>query len=382
MWYFEFLDRVKFLMAALLEEDQLENNFSHIDFDGFYKEIQEIKKEIEANLGEKDIHHLKKMENIGRISTIIGVLSAGIAPNPVSAIALSLGRSTRWMMMHHIGHRGYDKVPNIPEKYTSKSFASGLRRFVDWSDWMTPEAWKYEHNVLHHSHTGEDNDPDVIERNTERLRDLPKSLRYALMGILALTWRASYYAPATTQTWKNRFSKEKQNHAKTDFKLIFPDLVLKSYLPYVVHHFGVFPLLFSPFGLWSVFSALSNSIMADLLTNLHTFIVVGPNHSGDDLYRSDSKPQSKAERYFRQVVGTVNYDTGNDLNDFAHLWLNYQIEHHLYPDIPMLKYQEYQPRIKAICEKYNVTYVQENVFVRVKKMMDVAVGNTSMKRRF
>jgi hypothetical protein len=27
-----------------------------------------------------------------------------------------------------------------------------------------------------------------------------------------------------------------------------------------------------------------------------------------------------------------------NLNDFAHLWLNYQIEHHLWPDLPMLKY--------------------------------------------
>ncbi len=371
-------------MESVLEENNvnvdIEEVFANIDFESFFKEIQDLKKEIESNLGEKDIRHLKKMENIGKISTLIGTVTAGIAPNPISSVALSIGRSTRWMIMHHIGHRGYDKVPNIPDKYTSKTFANGLRRFIDWSDWMTPEAWKYEHNVLHHSHTGEDNDPDLVERNTEKIKSLPKSLKYALMGLLALTWRASYYAPATTKIWNNRFSKEKQDHSVTDFKSIMPDLVLKSYLPYIIHHFGIFPLLFSPFGTWSVFSALSNSIMADLLTNLHTFAVVVPNHSGEDLYRFDSKPKSKAERYFRQVVGTANYDTGNDLTDFAHLWLNYQIEHHLYPDLPMLKYQEYQPKIKAICEKYGVPYIQENVFTRVKKMIDVSVGDTSMKR--
>lgn len=245
---------------------------------------------------------------------------------------------------------------------------------------MTPEAWKYEHNVLHHSHTGEDNDPDLIERNTEDLRKLPKSLRYALVGLLALTWRASYYAPATTQAWNNRLSKEKQNYSKIDYKTILPDLLLKSYLPYTIQHFGIFPLLFSPFGVWSMFSALSNSVMADILTNLHTFAMVAPNHTGEDLYRFDTKPENKAERYFRQVIGSVNYDCGNDVIDFTHLWLNYQIEHHLYPDIPMLKYQEYQPQIKAICEKYNVPYIQENVFIRIKKMVDIAVGNTTMKK--
>ncbi|RYX98500.1 fatty acid desaturase, partial [bacterium] len=150
--------------------------------------------------------------------------------------------------------------------------------------------------------------------------------------------------------------------------------------PYTIQHFGIFPLLFSPFGFWSMFSALSNSVMADILTNLHTFAMVSPNHTGDDLYRFDSKPDNKAERYFRQVIGSVNYDCGNDLIDFTHLWLNYQIEHHLYPDIPMLKYQEYQPQIKAICEKYNVPYIQENVFIRIKKMVDIAVGNTTMKK--
>ena len=47
-------------------------------------------------------------------------------PNPISMALLSLGRGTRWMLMHHIGHRGYDRVPNVPAKYTSKVFARGL----------------------------------------------------------------------------------------------------------------------------------------------------------------------------------------------------------------------------------------------------------------
>jgi fatty acid desaturase len=149
-----------------------------LDLEGFFAELKVIRDEIEANLGEADIKHLRKMENIGLISTAIGSLTAWIAPNPISALALSLGRSTRWLMMHHIGHRGYDTVPGIPGRFTSKSFAAGLRRFIDWPDWMTPEAWKYEHNVLHHSHTGEVYDPDLVERNVDFFSGLPKSLIY------------------------------------------------------------------------------------------------------------------------------------------------------------------------------------------------------------
>jgi hypothetical protein len=31
--------------------------------------------------------------------------------------------------------------------------------------------------------------------------------------------------------------------------------------------------------------------------------------------------------------------TGSDANDFLHGWLNYQIEHHMFPDLSMLSYQ-------------------------------------------
>ena len=99
----------------------------------------------------------------------------------------------------------------------------------------------------------------------------------------------------------------------------------------------------------------------------------------DDLWRFTTKPKSRAEHYARQVLSTVNFPTGTDAIDFAHLWLNYQVEHHLYPDLPMRKYQEAQPKVQAICEKYGVPYVQESVFKRVKKLVDIMVGNTTMK---
>ena len=35
----------------------------------------------------------------------------------------------------------------------------------------------------------------------------------------------------------------------------------------------------------------------------------------------------------------VNFNTGSDANDFMHGWLNYQIEHHMFPDLSMLSYQ-------------------------------------------
>lgn len=350
-----------------------------VDLEAFFSDIKALRREIDASLGEDDLRHLYKMERWGRACTALGLLGAGLAPNPASAVLLSIGRSTRWLLMHHCGHRGYDKVPGVPARYTSKVFARGKRRFLDWPDWMIPEAWIYEHNVLHHSHTGEERDPDLIERNTEELREYPKPVRYALMALLSITWRASYYAPNTLDTFRERhMDKNGDSQEKPEGR--DRELWLKCYLPYAALHFGLLPLCYLPLGPWGVFSAFSNQLMAELLTNLHTFAVVGPNHTGDDLYRFEDRPASRAEHAARQVLGSVNFATGGDLVDFAHLFLNYQIEHHLFPDVPMRQYQKIQPKVRAVCEKHGIPYVQESVFSRVKKMVDVAVGNTTMLR--
>jgi fatty acid desaturase len=348
-----------------------------VDFRTFADDIKALRAEIDASLGPDDLRHLRRIERRGRLATAFGLATAPIVPNPLSAAALAFGRSTRWLLMHHIGHRGYDKVPGVPKTYTSRVFARGWRRFVDWADWMTPEAWIYEHNVLHHHHTGEERDPDLIERNLESVHHsrVPIWLRYVLLGALAATWRASYYAPKTLRAWHHRREASDAVH-----RLPLGLLLRRCYAPHALLNFVALPLLFAPLGAWAVFSVWCNSVMADVITNLHTFFVVGPNHTGDDLFRFDDRSTSRGEFYVRQVVGSANYRTGGDLTDHAHLWLNYQIEHHLFPDVPMLAYRRIRPKVQAICERHGVAYVQEPVTRRFAKMARVFVGTARMRR--
>ncbi len=71
-----------------------------------------------------------------------------------------MGNVNRWTnIAHPVLHRGYDKIPGIPARYTSKGFAQGFRRWLDWADWMDPAAWNHEHNRLHHYNLGEAADP-------------------------------------------------------------------------------------------------------------------------------------------------------------------------------------------------------------------------------
>jgi cytidylate kinase len=45
------------------------------------------------------------------------------------------------------------------------------------------------------------------------------------------------------------------------------------------------------------------------------------------------------------VVSSANFRTGGDYNDFWHGWLNYQIEHHVWPNLSALSYQRGQAEV-------------------------------------
>jgi fatty acid desaturase len=160
---------------------------------------------------------------------------------------------------------------------------------------------------------------------------------------------------------------------KTGFKLWMDYL-----LPYVAIKFIIIPVLFIPLGLRAVFTALIVVLIAELLTNLHSFMLIVPNHSAEDIYMFDESHKSEGEFYLRQIMGSVNYHTGGDLRDFTHGWLNYQIEHHLFPNLPLSQYQKIQAEVKKICEKHNIEYRQESVFKRAKMSIDLLVGKTKM----
>lgn len=383
-------------LAERLKKSAYPDNLPKIDYDAFAKDMNDIRKEINENLGKDDITHLKKIENWGRFCTLSGYLTSWIIPNPVSAFLIGIGNVARWTMItHHVSHRGYDRVPDIEEKYTSKKYAVGVRRFIDWLDWMLPEAWNHEHNVLHHYHTGEISDPDLVEKSMELVRELnvPVIFKYSVILFFMSTWKLSYYAPNTLwilQRTKRKGEKSRDVMDKIPAgyypgtKLFIPfykgsgEFLLKCVLPYGLFKFVLIPSLFLPLGKTAATFVLINSIAAELIANIYSFIIIVPNHAGDDLYRFDTPVTDQAEFYVRQVTGSVNFTCGNDFIDFLHGWLNYQIEHHVFPDIPMLKYQQYQPKIKAVCEKHGVPYVQQNVFKRFIKLIRIMIGKDSM----
>ncbi len=364
------------------------------ELDGFERELSALKTEAVASLGPEDLAHLEKLERWGRLCTAAGYATSWLFPNPLSMVLLSTGSMSRWAIIaHHVMHKGMDQVPGTPERLTSAGFTKGRRRFVDWFDWYVPEAWGHEHNVLHHGFTNEEADPDLVELNLSPLRKAkwPRAAKLAALFASAATWKVTYYAPNMLQVLQRKRRREggglrdDARGPETMLEAFDPrtaegrELWKRSLLPYGLGRFVAIPAAFAPLGPLAVFSVWANSVGAELLTNLHTFAIITPNHAGDDLHRFTTPPKTRRDWFVRQVLASVNYETGGDLRDFLHGFLNYQIEHHLFPDLPPRQYQLLQPKVKALCEKYGLPYRQESVFARVKKLVAIAIGDADMR---
>jgi fatty acid desaturase len=360
--------------------------------DPFLAALDALGRELRADLSAEDLAHLRRIERWGRACTAAGWATSWLGPNPLSVYLLSQGRFTRWTTVaHHVCHDGYARVPGVPRRYTRKGFARGLRRYVDWFDVIRPEGWHAEHNVLHHGRTGDEGDPDLVEQNLAWLRaaDLPRPVKLLIVGFMAATWKWIYYAPNTLQEallaeararGEQPVRKGLRDPEVWDPRTPSGRRLMATFLPYATWHFVVVPALFLPLGPFAVASAATNSALAEVLTNLHTFLVIVTNHAGEDVSAFHGPPVDRADFVRRQITGSVNFRTGDDRTDFLHGWLNYQIEHHVWPDLTLLQYRKAQPRLAALCAEHGVPYLQESVWTRLRKTTDVMIGATSMRR--
>ena len=341
---------------------------------------------IHSNLGEADLRHLYRVERWGRLSTVAGYALSWFAVNPISWLLISHGIMVRWTVGHQLNHGGYDDVPGLPPKYHSSRFARGFRRYIDWFDWMAPDAWELEHVQIHHFYTGETTDPDLIQRNLSGVRKsrAPKLLRYLAVAASVLTWKWTYYAPQTLMYLQNQVRGEKDFRQFTrlfDFRTSRGrEFWRRCLLPFFSFRFVLVPLAFSTISRHAAACVLVNSIFAELVTNLESFCLIGPNHAAEDLRSFDDRAKGKSEFYLRQVLTTSNYTSSTELDSFLMGYLDVHLEHHLWPAAPMLKYRQVRPKLKELCNYYGFPYTEEPLLRRLKKTIDIMIGNTSMLR--
>ena len=116
----------------------------------------------------------------------------------------------------------------------------------------------------------------------------------------------------------------------------------------------LFPLLTGPFFV----TTLTANLAANLIRNVWSYAIIFCGHfpDGAEVFTEEQlENETQGEWYLRQLLGSANF-TGSRLMHVMSGSLGYQIEHHLFPDLPSNRYPEIAERVTAICEKYDLPY--------------------------
>jgi linoleoyl-CoA desaturase len=105
-------------------------------------------------------------------------------------------------------------------------------------------------------------------------------------------------------------------------------------------------------------STLSADFTANIVRNVWAYAIIFCGHFPDQTYtfsQEEVADETRGGFYVRQLLGAANIE-GKPLFHVISGNLGYQVEHHLYPDMPSTRYAEIAPRVKDLCERYELPY--------------------------
>lgn len=224
--------------------------------------------------------------------------------------------------------------------------------------------WKFQHNVLHHSFTNvHESDDDINTPPFLRFspdRPLKKAHRYQYL----YTW--FFYALATLSwiTTKD-FVRLKRYYefglikTEAEFKRIRLNIIgwKIAYFVYAL----ILPMVMTTFPIWLVFLAF---ISMHLITGTCISLIFQIAHVMPSVaYPIPSDDgQIETNRMVHQMVTTTNFAPSNRILFWLVGGLNYQVEHHLYPNVCHVHYRKIAPIVKQTAEEFGVPYLSEPTF--------------------
>jgi linoleoyl-CoA desaturase len=130
----------------------------------------------------------------------------------------------------------------------------------------------------------------------------------------------------------------------------------KKVLGQVIKDYVAFPALSGKY----FKRAIAANFAANIVRNVWSYSIIFCGHFPDQTYtfsmdEVDVENEDKGHWYVRQLIGAANIDG----SPFFHVMsgnLGYQVEHHLFPDMPSTRYGEIAPKVREICERYGLPY--------------------------
>jgi NADPH-dependent stearoyl-CoA 9-desaturase len=321
---------------------------SREEADAFGAELDALRTEVIADLGQRDVDHIRRVIRTSRRSEAVGRLLLQLGVDPVTFVfgtgALSLAKILENMEIgHNVMHGQYDWT-NDP------ALASHT---YEWDIICTGDDWRYTHNYEHHTFTnimGKDRDIGyvwlrVCPEQPWRPGHLVQPL-VALLLALAFEWGVGGHGLRLDEVWTGSQPFAQLRRRARPFLAKAGWQLLKDY--------AFFPAL----ALWNAPRVLLGNALANTTRNLWAFSVIFCGHfpEGVRVYdEGETRDENSGQRYLRQLGGSANIEGGR----WFHLLtghLSHQIEHHLFPDLPAARYPEMAPRVREICARYEQVY--------------------------
>jgi linoleoyl-CoA desaturase len=320
-------------------------------------ELDALRHEFASQVGPRDAAYIRTVSAVARTSRVAGRLLIHFSLEPVSWTAGVLALATYKVLDdmeigHNVLHGQYDFMHD--PALSSATY--------EWELVGTAKTWKRAHNATHHVFTnvvGRDRDfgynafrfsAEVPWKPLHLLQPLLSPLtglffEYAI-GAYDLGLLDGLGPPATGAAAGRR---RPRREVARDVLAFARKVARKTFVEYVFY-----PALAGPLAI----KVLAGNVAADALRNVWAYAVIYCGHfsEGTATFREeDLAGEDRGGWYARQVRGSGNFEAGW-LGRVLSGHLGFQIEHHLFPNLPAWRYPAMAPRVREICERHGLPY--------------------------
>jgi NADPH-dependent stearoyl-CoA 9-desaturase len=312
-------------------------------------ELDRIGEAVRADLGANDRAYItgviaaqRRLELAGR-ALLLG------ARFPAAAIAgtalLTLSKVLENMEIgHNVLHGQWDWMRD-PAIHSS---------VWEWDAASTAASWKRAHNFQHHVYTnvvGRDRDLGYSAMRVESSQPwhpvyLAQPVYFFLMALI-FEWGIAIYDLELDAVGRGEKSRA---NARQEIVAL-----LRKARGQLLKDYALFPALAGRRG---ARRALAGNVVANLIRNVwvHTIVFCGHIPEGAETFSEEQyQAETRGGWYRRQLLGSCNLE-GSRLFHLLSGNLSYQIEHHLFPDLPSNRYAEIAPQVRAVCARHGLPY--------------------------
>jgi linoleoyl-CoA desaturase len=323
-------------------------HLTEADVEELARELDAIRTDIEESRGERDARYVRRTIQLQRALAAGGRIALMASRNKVAWVAgtamLAAAKIIENMELgHNITHGQWDWM-NDPEIHSTE---------WEWDTTSPSVQWKKSHNFVHHKYTnivGMDDDVGYGLLRVTRDQHWDKwnignPVYNVLLGTL-FEWGVALHG---VELSKVRRGEKSKGEVLRDLRVIGKKVGKQVGKDYVV-----FPALAGRN--WK--HTLRANVTANLIRNYWSYMVIFCGHFPDGaekFTREEYEAETHPEWYLRQMLGSANFNAG-PMMAFMSGNLCYQIEHHLFPDLPSNRYAEISERITVLCDKYDLPY--------------------------